>query len=282
MNKRAQVKYMIDSTAQKVEKMWDALAAEGARYSKPYLQLEKSDIRSFIAGDAGPVAGSIFPGSLLHNIAGKSVLCLASGGGQQTVVFGLADAKVTVLDISQGQLDADILAAKHYGYRLEAVKGDMRDLSMFPEGMFDLVYQPISACFISSLPPLYEQAYRVLNAGGIYKVAHCNPATYAVSFAGGNCGWDGVGYRIAEAYGGGPILLDSNGRENLKEGEPTGEYVHLLPEIFGGLVEAGFQILNVYEDPRHFAGNEQDLEPGSYEHNLAFVSQYFGIVSTKR
>ena len=51
----------------------------------------------------------------------KDVLCLAAGGGQQSAVFGLLGARVTVIDFTQGQLDGDITAAKHYGYPVETI-----------------------------------------------------------------------------------------------------------------------------------------------------------------
>lgn len=40
----------------------------------------------------------IYPAGLLADIDGKDVLCLASGGGQQSAVFSLLGAKVTVVD----------------------------------------------------------------------------------------------------------------------------------------------------------------------------------------
>ena len=39
------------------------------------------------------------------------VLCLAAGGGQQSVAFALLGANVTVFDLSETQLEHDRLAA---------------------------------------------------------------------------------------------------------------------------------------------------------------------------
>ena len=44
---------------------------------------------------------------LIDKIAGKGVLCLAGGGGQQSAAFALLGAKVTVLDFSETQLERD-------------------------------------------------------------------------------------------------------------------------------------------------------------------------------
>ena len=264
-----------------VEEMWDRQAAAEERYSTPYLDLTREDVVAFAHGAPSRVApGTVFPSRLLLDAAGKRVLCLASAGGQQTVLFTLAGARVTVLDISAGQLAADQRAAAHYGYALDAVKGDMRDLSIFADESFDLIYQPVSACFIADLVPLYREAFRVLRRGGRYKVAHCNPATFAVSFTGGDSGWDGKGYRIAEPYGGGLIRMDARGRENLREGAPTGEHVHLLSDIFGGLIAAGFAIEQVLEDPRHLAG-PGDTESGTHDHQVGTIAEYFAVVCCK-
>jgi len=272
---------MTDEGVATIEEMWDRQAAAEERYSTPYLDLTREDVVAFARGAPGPVAlGTVFPAQLLLDVVGKPVLCLASAGGQQTVLFGLAGARVTVLDISAGQLTADQRAAAHYGYTLDAVKGDMRDLSMFADESFDLIYQPISACFIPDLVPLYREAFRVLRRGGRYKVAHCNPATYAVSFTGGDNGWDGKGYRIAEPYGGGLIRMDVRGRENLCEGAPTGEHVHLLSDVFGGLIAVGFTIEQVLEDPRHLAG-PGDAERGSHDHRVGTIAEYFAVVCSK-
>ena len=122
---------------------------------------------------------------------------------------------------------------------------------------------------------------RVLRSGGTYAVSHVKPSTYPASFVGGNNGCDGLGYRIAEPYAGGPILKSPEGAENMRTGEPTGEYRHLLSDIFGGLVEVGFIIRNVVEYPRHLKA-EADAEPGSDEHRLAYVAEYFTVICGKQ
>jgi SAM-dependent methyltransferase len=264
----------------RVEVDWDRQAAEGGPYSRPSLDLQREDVHALLSGARPPVESAVYPVELLASVAGEPVLCLASGGGQQSAFFGLAGARVTVLDLSAGQLEADRRAAAHHGYPVQLVKGDMRDLSAFPGGAFSLVYQPVSACFVPELRTLYHEVYRVVRPGGRYKVAHCNPATYATSFVGGDCGWDGFGYRIAEPFGGGPIRRDASGRENLREGTPTGEHVHLLADIFGELVAAGFRVEQVMEDPRHLRG-AGDSVPGSEEHYVRTVAQYFAIVARR-
>lgn len=264
----------------KVESYWDTEVESGGSYTVPRLDLTREGVETYAHGSVEQPGFPIFPRSLLYDVEGKRVLCLASGGGQQSAVFGLLGAQLTVLDISEGQLRGDKLAAEHHGYEVRLVKGDMCDLSVFENGEFDLIYQPISICFVPDVQVVYKEVYRVLKPGGTYAVSHLNPSTVPVSFIGGQNGWDGVGYRIAELYMGGPILVSPDGCENMRVGEPTGEHRHLLSSIFGGLLDAGFIIREVVEDPRHL-GDEPTSVPGSYEHCLSYIAEYFKIVCSK-
>lgn len=264
----------------KVESYWEMEVESGGIYTVPCLDLARSSIEDYANGPVEKSGFPVFPRSLLLDAEDKRVLCLASGGGQQSAVFGLLGAQVTVLDISEGQLHGDKLAAEHYGYDVRLVKGDMCDLSAFADGEFDLVYQPISICFTPVVRVVYEEVYRVLKPGGIYAVSHVNPSTFPASFTGGQNGWDGVGYRIAEPYRGGPVRMSPDGCENMRVGEPTGEHRHLLSSIFGGLFDVGFIIRDVAEDPRHLR-EEATGAPGSYEHSLSFIAEYFKIVCSK-
>jgi ubiquinone/menaquinone biosynthesis C-methylase UbiE len=270
----------VDQT-EKVESFWEKEVADGGIYTVPCLDLSAESIDRYVRGESEELPGfHVYPRCLLQGLEGKKVLCLASGGGQQSAVFGLLGADVTVLDIAEGQLNGDRIAAEHYGYMATIVKGDMRDLSAFADEEFDLIYQPVSICFVPDVREVYQGVYRVLKPGGTYAVSHVNPSTYPIYFVGGGNGWDGTGYRIAEIYTGGPIRVSPEGVENMRTGEPTGEYRHLLSDIFGGLMDVGFAICNVVEDPRHTRG-ETSAAPGSYEHSLAYVAEYFTIVCGK-
>jgi SAM-dependent methyltransferase len=273
----------LDSIAIKNQRHWDEEVRQRKHYTQPWLNLNKDLLQAYSRGSVPQLPPPVLfmhPRQLLLDVAGKRVLCLASGGGQQSAIFGLLGADVTVLDLCAGQLESDQQAARHYGYAVRTVQGDMRDLSQFPDASFDLVYQSISIVFVPDVREVYFQAARVLPPGGTYFVNHCQPATYPACFDGPNNGWDGVGYRLAEPYLGGPTRRKPDGSESMTEGEPTGEYRHLLSDIFNGLVEAGLEIRGVYEDPRCLTGG-QGCEPGSYEHQIAYVASYFGILTRK-
>src|SRR5215218_2126111 len=114
-----------------------------------------------------PVPRAWFP-----QMAGTDVLCLASGGGQQAPTFAVAGASVTVLDNSPRQLAQDRFVAERELLDLETIQCDMRDLSAFADGSFDLVFQPVSNLFVPEVRPIWNESYRVLRRG-----ASCSPVS---------------------------------------------------------------------------------------------------------
>jgi ubiquinone/menaquinone biosynthesis C-methylase UbiE len=61
---------------------------------------------------------------------------------------------------------------------LRTVEGDMRDLSEFADGEFDLVFHPVSNLFVPEVRPLWTEAFRVLRKGGTLLAGFVNPAIY--------------------------------------------------------------------------------------------------------
>src|SRR5215217_3385584 len=97
---------------------WEELASAHIEYSRPSLDLTPDSARQMV--DPWTIAG---------DVKGKKVLCLASGGGQQSAALALLGAEVTVFDLSEVQLERDKTALAHYGLSGMLIQGDMRDLS---------------------------------------------------------------------------------------------------------------------------------------------------------
>ena len=143
---------------------WNALANAEVEYSRPFLDYTPHQAATYV-----------YRYGILKDVDGWRVLCLASGGGQDSVALGLLGAQVTVLDLSDVQLTRDRQAAAHHGLETETLQGDMRDLSMFPDDHFDLVWQPYSINFVPSVEPVFREVARVLKPGGIYYLSFANP-----------------------------------------------------------------------------------------------------------
>jgi SAM-dependent methyltransferase len=206
------------------------------------------------------------------------VLCLAAGGGQQSVAFALLGAHVTVFDLSDTQLERDRLAAEHFGVRMEYVQGDMRHLDMFDDNVFDVVYQPFSINFVPDVRPVHRQVARVLRPGGVYRLEWSNPFTQTVDEA----SWTGEGYLLSHPYEDGREVTEifpdwdvTDPDGNLHRIPGPHEFVHTLSTMVNSLVDHGFVIIRASED----RGNAPAGEPGSWPHFMRFAVPYLTLWS---
>jgi hypothetical protein len=78
----------VDSIRAYNARRWNALVEARAVFTRPALDLTETTARALID-----------PHGLLGIVRGRSVLCLASGGGKQSAAFGVLGAQVTVADI---------------------------------------------------------------------------------------------------------------------------------------------------------------------------------------
>jgi SAM-dependent methyltransferase len=214
-----------------------------------------------------PYRGAINPSFVLYDNADKTVLCLASGGGQQSAFFGIVGAKVTVFDIADGQLEQDRMAAEHYSYPVKTVRGDMRDLSCFENETFDHVDMGIAIYAVPDVRPVYREIARVLKPCGTCRIEHMNPATMPIQPE----SWDGTGYTISTPYRGGPHPPNNPEAYNFR---------HLFTDIFNPLFDVGLAIKGVWESPDHL-DPEVHGDPGSYEHIGCIVQCNFAVVAKK-
>jgi SAM-dependent methyltransferase len=240
------------------ERHWEKMVKQGCGFTRPWLDLDRTVVRQYVSGALDAVPGSLaemYPLSVLAHVEVKDVLCRATGGGQQSAVFGLLGARVTVVDLAAGQLEGDRQAAAH-----------MRDLSGLGDQCFDLVYQAPSISYVPDVRSVYSEVSRVLRPGGIYRVEFTNPATQFVDMD----SWDGHGYRICVPYS-----------VRRLEAREAADYRHFLSDIFNGLLEAGFVIQEVQEAPVHLQ-HDAEAVPGSWEHWLMYVQSQFAVVATKQ
>ena len=243
---------------------WEAEVSRKGGFTVPWLDLNRDEILKYAEGRLDPIPHhlyQIYPAYLLRDVAHKDVLCLAAGGGQQSAVFGLLDARVTVIDFTQGQLDGDIAAAKHYGYQVKTLCANIRDLSAIEDASYDFVYQGPSMSWVPSVHEIYKGVSRIIRPGGWYRVDFGNPANHFLE-------WDGEFYRVTEPYT----------ERVYRYSDGAFDFRHYLGDIFNGLLDNGFRIEHVEERP----WTQPDLEaaPGSWAHKMAY-NVSFAIVAKK-
>jgi SAM-dependent methyltransferase len=187
-----------------------------------------------------PVPKDWFP-----KLAGCDVLCLASGGGQQGPILAAAGADVTVYDNSPKQLAQDRAVAERENLHICTVEGDMRDLSVFGEEVFDLIVHPVSNCFVPDVRPVWREAYRVLRHGGAILSGFDNPVLYLFDPAKEKEGVLQVRFSLPYSE------LSSIGEEeramHFGKDSPL-EFGHTLQDQIGGQIDGGFVIAGFYED----------------------------------
>lgn len=173
------------------------------------------------------------------------VLCLASGGGQQGPVFAALGANVTVFDNSPAQLKQDQLVAERESLPLRIVEGDAADLSMFVDGSFDLVFNPVSTVFMPDVRAVWKECSRVLRQGGVLMTGFMNPVHYIFDLYKAD---EGILEVVASIpYSDLTSLPKEDLEEHLAKGLPV-EFGHSLTDLLGGQCDAGFAITDLYED----------------------------------
>ena len=180
-------------------------------------------------------------------MVGAEVLCLASGGGQQGPVLSAAGAVVTVLDNSPRQLDRDREVAAREGLAIRTVLGDMRDLSMFSDACFDVVFNPVSSVFCPDLTPVWRESFRVLRPGGIMMTGFLNPDVFIFDVTAME---ERGELRVRHPLPFSTVDLTDAERERSYGTGPI-EFSHSLTEQIGGQLAAGFTLTHLVEAPHH-------------------------------
>ncbi len=236
---------------------WDRLAEQQNRLART---AREQDF-------ANPLAAIDARGWLGPDITGKSVLCLAAGGGRQGPIYAAAGAIVTVVDISSTMLEQDRQVAKERDLNIRIIETSMDDLSMLGEATFDIVTHPVSTCYIPDVRPVYREVARVLRVGGLYISQHKQPVSLQSSLKPTS---DGYTLRYS-AYRSDPLPAPTTA--NLVREPGTLEYVHRYEMLLGEMCRAGLVIEDVTE-PLHA---DATAETGSFEHRSQFAPPYIRI-----
>ena len=223
---------------------WDRRVEEGDVWTLPVSREEVAQAR---AGEWAVVLtpNKPVPRDWFGDIAGRDVLCLASGGGQQGPILSAAGARVTVFDASPRQLAQDDRVARRDGLSLVTRHGFMHDLSAFDDAAFDLIFHPVSNSYAPEIEPVWRECFRVLRPGGALLAAFMNPIVYVFD---------------AEAEAGGALIVRhplpfadvvDRSAEDLRRviaADHTVEFSHTLEAQIGGQLQAGFHLTHFYED----------------------------------
>jgi SAM-dependent methyltransferase len=224
---------------------WDRQAEQQCAWSQPVSSEEIAAARN--GSWQVRLTPNPMPAGWLDSARGLRILCLASGGGQQAPVLAAAGAQVTVFDASEVQLEQDRMVAQRDGLELGIVQGDMRDLSIFADASFDLVFHPISNLYVPDIRPVWRECFRVLRSGGTLLSSFYNPVVFVGDRDPRYAKRDLIRPRFPLPYSDVEQLDAQALIDKAQRGEPL-VFGHSLTEQLGGQLEAGFLLTGFYED----------------------------------
>ncbi|MDD7673932.1 MAG: methyltransferase domain-containing protein, partial [Oscillospiraceae bacterium] len=178
------------------------------------------------------------PKAWFGDLKGKRVLGLASGGGQQMPIFAALGAVCTVLDYSPAQLESERMVSQREGYDIRIIRADMTKPLPFDDNAFDLIFHPVSNCYVREVRPIFRECFRVLKPGGALLGGYDMGINFLV---------DEKEERIVNSLPFDPIT-DPALMAQLQKNDDGVQFSHTLEDQVGGQLAAGFQITDLYED----------------------------------
>jgi SAM-dependent methyltransferase len=181
----------------------------------------------------------IVPKTWFPPFSGAKLLGLASGGGQQMPVFTALGAQCTVLDYSDKQLDRERLVAEREGYEIHIIKGDMTKRLPLQDECFDLIFHPVSNCYVEDVCHVWNECFRVLKKGGVLLGGMDNGLNFLFN------DYDKLVVENKLPFN--PLKNPEQMELMIKENSGM-QFSHFLEEQLGGQLKAGFILTDLYDD----------------------------------
>lgn len=224
---------------------WNRESSAGGEWSVP---VSAQSVQAAIEGRWEVILTPLkaVPKHWFGELKGKRVLCLASAGGQQAPILAAAGASVVSFDLSEEQLARDAEVAARDKLELQCVRGDMADLSQFPDDSFDLIFHAVSNVFVPDVEQVWRECFRVLKPKGALLAGYMNPSFFLFDHDESiRSGRLEVKYALPYAE---PESLDEARKVEIEKGGRALEFSHSLTSQIGGQTKAGFLIVDLFED----------------------------------
>ena len=191
------------------------------------------------------------PHEWFGEMRGKRILGLACGGGQQMPVFTALGSKCTVLDYSEAQLKSERDVAAREGYEIECVRADMTKPLPFEDNTFDLIFHPVSNCYVEEVEPIWRECYRVLKPGGVLLAGLDNGINFI---------FDLDETTLTHKLPFNPLKDEKLMAESMKNNDGV-QFSHTIEEQIGGQLRAGFMLTDIFEDTNGYGKLEEYKVP---------------------
>ena len=108
----------------------------------------------------------------------------------------------------------------------------------FADEEFDLIFHPVSNCYVKEVKPIFKECARILKKGGILLSGLDNGVNYLV---------DDDEMRIVNTMPFDPLQNESQ-RRQLEKSDCGMQFSHTIEEQIGGQLEAGLMLTDIYGD----------------------------------
>lgn len=188
------------------------------------------------------------PKSWFCEMKQAKILGLASAGGQQLPIFAACGADCTVLDYSKSQIESEKMVAERENYAIEIVQADMTKPLPFEDESFDLIFHPVSNSYVEDVLPIWKECYRILKKGGLLLSGLDNGIGYA---------FDDSETKLAYKLPFNPLKDEKIYDESIQNNWGI-QFSHTIEEQIGGQLQAGFTLMDLYQDTSGY-GNLHDF-----------------------
>ena len=182
------------------------------------------------------------PDEWLGDLCGKRLLGLASGGAQQMPLFAAAGAVCTVFDFSDSQLEKERIMSEREGYAIDIVKGDMSKPLPFPDDSFDIIFHPVSNCYVRDVRHIWRECARLLVPGGRLLAGFDN----GLNFLFDDTLTEPLTLKNRLPFD--PLEMDDKEFRRMRDNAEGIQFSHSMEEQIGGQLEAGLCLRALYED----------------------------------
>jgi len=182
------------------------------------------------------------PKNWFPNIKNKKLLGLACGGGQQMPIFAALGAYCTVLDFSDKQLESEKYVAEREKYSIDIIKADMTRKLPFADEIFDIIFHPVSNCYVEDVYHIWDECFKILKHGGVLMAGMDNGLNFLFDDD------EKLPLIVSDKLPYNP-LKNKEQYKKLEESDNGIQFSrHTLEEQIGGQLKAGFILKDLYED----------------------------------
>ena len=163
-----------------------------------------------------------------------------------------------MLDYSVKQLESERIVADREDYEITIIRADMTQKLPFDDASFDLIFHPVSNCYVEKVLPIWKECYRVLKKGGRLLSGLDNGFNYV---------FDDDETTVCNSLPFNPLKNESQ-MHCLQQNDDGIQFSHTAEEQLTGQLRVGFRLADLYEDTNG-SGNLHEHNVPTYWATLA-------------